>query len=866
MPLPRHRRRHRGRRRAARSPTSSSTTARRTSAPSSAPRSPRALAEHDGVLALGGGAVLDAGDPRSCWPGQPVVFLRRRPRRRGQAGRASTAPGRCCSATRARRGCGCSTSARPLYERGRDRHASTPTGARPSEVAAEVARRCRAERGERRRCADARPSSRVGDAVRRRRRARLLDRRRRPARRRRRAQVARRAPADAGRAGARRVRRRACAAAGLDVLAPRCPTARRPRPPRSRPGCWEALGQAGFTRSDAVVGVGGGATTDLAGLRRRDLAARGARGARADHPARHGRRGGRRQDRHQHRRGQEPRRRLPPAGRRALRPRRCSRRCRARSSSAGLAEVVKCGLHRRPGDPRPGRGRPGAAADPRDGPHTARAGRAGRSGSRPTSSPPTSRESGLREILNYGHTLAHAIEQVERYRWRHGEAVAVGMVFAAELARLAGRLDADVVARHRDVLAVGRAADDVPGRPVRRAARPRCAVDKKSRGDLLRFVVLDGLGAPGAARGPGRGVAARGVRRPRRRLRPPRAHRKGTAGPWPSRPPRRAGLVRHDDLPAAQPARPEPPVHPDHDRGLEFDVRTLVARRSALGLISGAGLAGARRVRRRVRRRVGLVLRDDRLEHRLGERHRDGSGDPASAVVDTEVPDETGGPYPGDGTQRRGRPRRLRHRARSDIRSSIGTSTTTAAGVPLTVNLTVLDARQRVRAPWRASPSTLWHCERAGPVLDVLAGRGGRELPARRAADRRAAGTATFTTVFPGCYPGRWPHIHFEVYRSTAEATSAGQIVKTSQIALPQAACEAVYADAADVPGQRGQPVGHLADPGHGLRRRRRHPPARDGDRRRDQRLRREPHHRGLRPRTAPARPAARTGAPAQSR
>ena len=63
-----------------------------------------------------------------------------------------------------------------------------------------------------------------------------------------------------------------------------------------------------------------------------------------------------------------------------------------------------------------------------------------------------------------------------------------------------------------------------------------------------------------------------------------------------------------------------------------------------------------------------------------------------------------------------------------------------------------------------------------------------------------ASGTASFTTVFPGCYDGRWPHIHFEVYRSTAEATSDGQIVRTSQIALPQATCEQVYEDSANYP------------------------------------------------------------------
>jgi 3-dehydroquinate synthase len=105
------------------------------------------------------------------------------------------------------------------------------------------------------------------------------------------------------------------------------------------------------------------------------------------------------------------------------------------------------------------------------------------------------REAGRREILNYGHTLGHAIERVEEFRIRHGEAVAIGMVYAAELAHLAGRLDAATVHRHRRVLAgVGLPASYLAGRWP--ALREAMAVDKKSRGAALRFVVLDGLARP----------------------------------------------------------------------------------------------------------------------------------------------------------------------------------------------------------------------------------------------------------------------------------------------------------------------------------------------------------------------------------
>jgi len=106
------------------------------------------------------------------------------------------------------------------------------------------------------------------------------------------------------------------------------------------------------------------------------------------------------------------------------------------------------------------------------------------------------KESGRREILNYGHTLGHAIERTENYRFRHGDAVAIGMVYAAEVARLANRLDSETTARHRGVLAsVGLPTAYKPG--AWQELRAAMGVDKKSRGARLRMVVLDGLAQPG---------------------------------------------------------------------------------------------------------------------------------------------------------------------------------------------------------------------------------------------------------------------------------------------------------------------------------------------------------------------------------
>jgi 3-dehydroquinate synthase len=166
---------------------------------------------------------------------------------------------------------------------------------------------------------------------------------------------------------------------------------------------------------------------------------------------------------------------------------------------AGLAEVVKVGFIADPAILDLIESDPGEAAQP-DGPHTREL--IERSvGIKADVVAADLRESGLREILNYGHTLGHAIEKVEQYRWRHGAAISVGMVFAAELARLAGRLDDETADRHAAVL---ESLGLPTGYPA--AAWPRLLdamrIDKKARGAKLRFIVLDGLAKPGILAGP----------------------------------------------------------------------------------------------------------------------------------------------------------------------------------------------------------------------------------------------------------------------------------------------------------------------------------------------------------------------------
>jgi len=262
--------------------------------------------------------------------------------------------------------------------------------------------------------------------------------------------------------------------------------------------CWGVLGQASFTRSDAVVAVGGGTVTDLAGF----VAATWLRGVRfvnvpttllAMVDAAVGGKTGINTAEGKNLVGAFH----PPAG--VLCDLGALETLPTNDLLAGMAEVVKCGfvadpviLERVEADPQ-------AVRDPASPVLRELVERAVAVKAELVSR--DLRDLGDREVLNYGHTLGHAIELTERFAWRHGAAVSVGMVFAAELAALAGRLDESVVARHRAVLgSLGLPLTYRGDRwPQLLQAMGR---DKKSRGDLLRFVVLDDVARPTRLEGP----------------------------------------------------------------------------------------------------------------------------------------------------------------------------------------------------------------------------------------------------------------------------------------------------------------------------------------------------------------------------
>jgi 3-dehydroquinate synthase len=294
----------------------------------------------------------------------------------------------------------------------------------------------------------------------------------------------------------------AAAAAGLQPLLVPVPDAEAAKTAAVAADCWAALGRAGFTRSDAVVGVGGGATTDLAGF----VAATWLRGVRLVHvpttvlgmvDAAVGGKTGINTAQGKNLVGSfhapagvlcdlDSIASLPPV-----------------DVAAGLAEVVKVGFTSDPVILDLVEADPGAATDV--GGETLRelVERAVRVKAAVVSADlREARPGGLgREVLNYGHTFGHAVEQVEHYSWRHGHAVSVGMAFVAALARLAGRLDATDAARHGEVLrSLGLPTAYAAGRFP--ALLDAMRVDKKSRGDQLRFVVLDAVGSPGLLEGP----------------------------------------------------------------------------------------------------------------------------------------------------------------------------------------------------------------------------------------------------------------------------------------------------------------------------------------------------------------------------
>ena len=156
----------------------------------------------------------------------------------------------------------------------------------------------------------------------------------------------------------------------------------------------------------------------------------------------------------------------------------------------------------------------------------------------------------------------------------------------------------------------------------------------------------------------------------------------------------------------------------------------------------------------------------------------------------SRVPEETQGPYPGDGSNG---PNVLNASGvvRSDIRSSFAGLSGTADGVLLTIELTLVSAS--TCAPLAGRAVYLWHCDRPGRYSLYSQGVTNQNY-LRGTQEADASGRVSFTTIYPGCYAGRWPHVHFEVYPSLAAATSMTNRIATSQIALPKTACDVVYA------------------------------------------------------------------------
>ncbi len=267
---------------------------------------------------------------------------------------------------------------------------------------------------------------------------------------------------------------------------------------------WSLLGRRAFTRSDVVVGLGGGAATDLAGY----VAAGWLRGVRVVQvpttllgmvDAAVGGKTGVNTAEGKNLVGAFH----PPAG--VLCDLSVLATLPAAELVSGMAEVVKAGLVADPHILEVVEEVSGRVLEPGSAALREVVERSIRVKAEVVSQ--DLRESGRREILNYGHTLGHAIEKVEDFRWRHGEAVSVGLVFAAELAHAVGRLGADDVARHRDLLGglgLPVAYDGSRWPELLTAMR----VDKKARGAVLRFVVLDGIGRPGRLDGPAEDLLA----------------------------------------------------------------------------------------------------------------------------------------------------------------------------------------------------------------------------------------------------------------------------------------------------------------------------------------------------------------------
>lgn len=242
----------------------------------------------------------------------------------------------------------------------------------------------------------------------------------------------------------------------------------------------------------------------------------------------------------------------------------------------------------------------------------------------------------------------------------------------------------------------------------------------------------------------------------------------------------------------------------EHDLGLSHDLPRIMARRGLFGLLGGVGAAAALTA-------CGTDDATSPASTSTSTSTATSTGAPAGGgappeggpaggmgggsdvtVAEGEIPEETAGPYPGDGSNG---PNVLTESGvvRSDLTTSFGSASGVAGGVPTTVRLKVYDLNGETITPMAGAAVYLWHCDREGRYSMYDDGVT-EENYLRGVQETDDDGNLSFTTIFPACYAGRWPHMHFEVYESLSKATSADNKLRTSQLALPQDVCDAVYA------------------------------------------------------------------------
>ncbi len=222
-----------------------------------------------------------------------------------------------------------------------------------------------------------------------------------------------------------------------------------------------------------------------------------------------------------------------------------------------------------------------------------------------------------------------------------------------------------------------------------------------------------------------------------------------------------------------------PLAKPDEDifdQGLVFDIGTMLGRRNLLrGL--GLGIAG-----------LGLAA----CASNTGDSTATATTSTGTSTSSGEIPNETAGPYPGDGSNG---PDVLEQSGvvRADIRSSFGSASGKAEGVPMTLELTIQDLANGGKA-FAGVAVYVWHCDRDGKYSLYSEGIT-NENYLRGVQVASAEGKVRFTSIFPACYSGRWPHIHFEVYPDQASIADSTKAIATSQVALPADVCKTVYAE-----------------------------------------------------------------------